>query len=52
MGPLVTGPLSELYGRNIIYRVSYLLFFAFTWPVAFPPNMGEWWCFTDTWIKS
>lgn len=41
LGPLVTGPLSELYGRNIIYRVSYFLFFAFTWPVAFPPDMGE-----------
>ena len=40
MGPLVMGPLSELYGRNIIYRTSYILFFAFTWPTAFPPNIG------------
>ncbi|TFY64358.1 hypothetical protein EVJ58_g2689 [Rhodofomes roseus] len=40
MGPLVTGPLSELYGRNIIYRVSYFLFFVFTWPVAFPPDIA------------
>ncbi|KAI0721913.1 MFS transporter [Cerioporus squamosus] len=40
IGPLVMGPLSELYGRNIIYRVSYVLFFAFTWPTAFPPNIA------------
>ncbi|EPT01658.1 hypothetical protein FOMPIDRAFT_1036148 [Fomitopsis schrenkii] len=40
LGPLVTGPLSELYGRNAIYRVSYFLFFVFTWPVAFPPNIA------------
>ncbi len=40
IGPLFMGPLSELYGRNIIYRVSYILFFAFTWPTAFPPNIG------------
>ncbi|GBE89555.1 Efflux pump atB [Sparassis crispa] len=39
MGPLLVGPLSELYGRNIIYRISYLLCFAFTWPTAFPPNI-------------
>ncbi|KAF8147884.1 major facilitator superfamily domain-containing protein [Crassisporium funariophilum] len=35
LGPLVIGPLSEIYGRNVVYRVSYTLFFAFTWPVAF-----------------
>ncbi|EIN05659.1 MFS general substrate transporter [Punctularia strigosozonata HHB-11173 SS5] len=35
MGPLLVGPLSEMYGRNIIYQVSYILFFAFTFPVAF-----------------
>ncbi|KAH9928371.1 MFS general substrate transporter [Fomitopsis serialis] len=40
LGPLITGPLSEVYGRNIIYRVSYFLFFVFTWPVAFPPNIA------------
>ncbi|RPD61966.1 MFS transporter [Lentinus tigrinus ALCF2SS1-7] len=40
IGPLVMGPLSELYGRNIIYRISYVLFFAFTWPTAFPPDMA------------
>ena len=34
------GPLSEMYGRNIIYRVSYVCFFALTFPTAFPPNIG------------
>ncbi|TBU32157.1 MFS transporter [Dichomitus squalens] len=40
LGPLFVGPLSELYGRNIVYRVSYVLFFAFTWPTAFPPDIA------------
>ncbi|KAI0771478.1 MFS general substrate transporter [Trametes elegans] len=39
-GPLFVGPLSELYGRNVIYRTSYVLFFAFTWPTAFPPHIA------------
>jgi multidrug resistance protein len=39
LGPLRVGPLSEVYGRNIIYRMSYLLFFALSWPVAFAPNI-------------
>ncbi|THH05837.1 hypothetical protein EW146_g9793 [Bondarzewia mesenterica] len=40
VGPLLVGPLSEVYGRNIIYRTSFILFFAFTWPVAFAPNIA------------
>ncbi|EIW63416.1 MFS general substrate transporter [Trametes versicolor FP-101664 SS1] len=40
IGPLFVGPLSELYGRNVIYQVSYWLFFAFTWPTAFPPDIA------------
>ncbi|KAF4568624.1 hypothetical protein EYR36_010636 [Pleurotus pulmonarius] len=40
IGPLFVGPLSEVYGRNIIYQVSYTLFFAFSWPVAFAPNIA------------
>ncbi|KAF9446914.1 MFS general substrate transporter [Macrolepiota fuliginosa MF-IS2] len=40
LGPLIVGPLSEVYGRNPIYRISYGLFFAFTWPVAFAPNIA------------
>ena len=30
-----------MYGRSIIYRASFVFFFAFTWPVSFPPNIGE-----------
>lgn len=41
LGPLLVGPLSEMYGRSIIYRASFVCFFAFTWPVAFPPHIGE-----------
>ncbi len=44
VGPLIVGPLSEVYGRNIVYRVSYTLFFAFSWPVAFAPNIGVFFC--------
>jgi MFS family permease len=40
-GPLFSGPLSEVYGRNIVYRVSFILFFAFTFPVAFAPDIGN-----------
>ncbi|GJE92265.1 MFS general substrate transporter [Phanerochaete sordida] len=40
LGPLLIGPLSEVHGRNAIYRVSYLIFFAFSWAVAFPPDIA------------
>jgi MFS family permease len=40
LGPLLIGPLSEVYGRNPIYQVSYLLFFVFSWPVVFAPDIG------------
>ena len=40
LGPLFVGPLSEVYGRNIVYRLSYSLFFAFSFAVAFAPNIG------------
>lgn len=39
-GPLLLGPLSEFYGRTIIYRVSYALFFAFQFPIAFANHAG------------
>ncbi|ESK83268.1 hypothetical protein Moror_15067 [Moniliophthora roreri MCA 2997] len=38
-GPLLVGPLSEVYGRNIIYQVSFVLLFAFSFAVAFAPNI-------------
>lgn len=40
VGPLFVGPLSEVYGRNIIYQLSYIFFFIFSWPVAFAPNIA------------
>ncbi|TCD70550.1 hypothetical protein EIP91_002896 [Steccherinum ochraceum] len=40
LGPLLAGPLSELYGRNIVYRASFFFFWVFTFPVAFPPDMA------------
>ncbi|KAI9443724.1 MFS general substrate transporter [Russula earlei] len=39
-GPLFTGPLSEVYGGNIVYRVSLVLFFAFNSPIPFSPHIG------------
>ncbi|CAK5262689.1 unnamed protein product [Mycena citricolor] len=39
-GPLITGPFSEVYGRSIIYKVSYALFVLFCVPVVFAPNLG------------
>jgi len=40
LGPLLMGGLSESFGRNIIYRVSFLCFFLFTFPVAFANNIS------------
>jgi hypothetical protein len=40
IGPLLLGPLSEFYGRNAIYRISFLFFFLLNFPVAFAPNIG------------
>jgi multidrug resistance protein len=39
IGPLLTGPLSEVYGRNFVYRTSFALLTAFTFGVAFAPNI-------------
>ena len=40
-GPLLLGPLSEFYGRWKVYFYSYTAFFAFTWGVAFAPDIGQ-----------
>ncbi|KAH9979929.1 major facilitator superfamily domain-containing protein [Lactifluus volemus] len=40
LGPLVAGPMSEIYGRKVVYRVSFSLFFLFMFPVAFAPNIS------------
>ncbi|KAJ6625381.1 major facilitator superfamily domain-containing protein [Mycena sp. CBHHK59/15] len=39
IGPLLAGPISEVYGRTIVYRISYLLLVLFSFPVAFAPNI-------------
>jgi MFS family permease len=44
LAPLVAGPMSEIYGRNIIYRVSFALFFLCMFPVAFAPNICMCFC--------
>lgn len=41
IGPLIFGPLSEVWGRNPIYRVVLLLFVAFTVGCALAPNMAS-----------
>lgn len=39
-GPLLLGPLSEFFGRQAVYRISYCLFVALNFGVAFAPDMG------------
>ncbi|KAF8707047.1 hypothetical protein AX14_013060 [Amanita brunnescens Koide BX004] len=39
VGPFIAAPLSEVYGRRYIYLASYGLFFVFSWPVAFAPDI-------------
>ncbi|RSM11747.1 hypothetical protein CDV31_006621 [Fusarium ambrosium] len=40
IGPLFLAPLSELYGRLIIYYVCHVLFIGFTFGCAFSTNTG------------
>lgn len=39
-GPLVIAPVSELYGRNIVYNVCNVIFLVFNIACAKAPNMG------------
>ncbi|EWY89600.1 hypothetical protein FOYG_10420 [Fusarium oxysporum NRRL 32931] len=39
VGPLVLGPLSELYGRRVVYLWSLLFFFIWIFPCAFANNI-------------
>jgi MFS family permease len=41
VGPLFAGPISETYGRNIVYRMSFVWFFIFSFPVAFAHDIGK-----------
>jgi MFS family permease len=38
-GPLLMGPLSELYGRRVIYNLSNIVHLAFTIGCAIAPNI-------------
>lgn len=40
VGPLVLAPLSELYGRQVVYNIANLLFCAFTVGCALSPSPG------------
>ncbi|KAI0301207.1 major facilitator superfamily domain-containing protein [Multifurca ochricompacta] len=40
LGPLVAGPMSEIYGRRAVYRWSFASFFVFMFPVAFAPDIS------------
>ncbi len=41
IGPLVAGPMSEIYGRSAVYSVSFSFFFVFMFPIAFAPNISK-----------
>lgn len=41
IGPLLLGPLSELFGRRIILQLSNLFFFAFNLAAGFATSSGE-----------
>lgn len=40
-GPLVFAPLSEFYGRRIIFYITFLSYIAFNFLCAFAPNFGS-----------
>lgn len=40
-GPLLCAPLSETYGRLIVYQVTSVLFVAFTLACAFAPSLNS-----------
>ena len=39
-GPMFFAPLSEIYGRWVIYVISGFLYFIFTLPCALAPNLA------------
>lgn len=41
IGPLILAPLSELYGRRIIYYICHVFFIGFTFGCAFSTNVGQ-----------
>lgn len=40
LGPLVVGPISEIYGHRAVYIVSFSYFFVNMFPIAFAPNIS------------
>ncbi|KAK7749686.1 hypothetical protein SLS53_000265 [Cytospora paraplurivora] len=40
IGPLIFAPLSEFYGRNPVYTISWFLLVLFQIPLALAPNIG------------
>lgn len=40
LGPLILAPLSEIYGRNVVYHVSNILFTIFTSLCGLSPSIG------------
>ena len=41
LGPLIIAPLSELYGRLVVYHTNNVLFIVFTIACAVAPNIGS-----------
>ncbi len=41
IGPVLVGPLAATFGTRIIYILSFLFLFAFTFPVAFSSSLGQ-----------
>lgn len=39
IGPLIIAPLTDIYGRSVIFRASNLCFFLFTLACAFSPSL-------------
>ncbi|KIY00806.1 uncharacterized protein Z520_03472 [Fonsecaea multimorphosa CBS 102226] len=39
-GPLIWGPLSEFYGRRVVFLISFSLYLAFNFLCAFTPNFA------------
>lgn len=40
VGPVLLAPLSEYFGRQPVYAVSWFLLFIFQLPIALAPNIG------------
>ena len=41
LGPLIAGPMSEIYGRSAVYHLLSGFFFVFLFPLVFVPNICD-----------